>query len=154
MDLEACFRDAVDLLRDEVAHSGAEVSVGPLPMASGGPLLIGQLAQNLLINALKYRHPGRQPLVRVAAFDAGPQMVGVRVSDNGLGIPREQRERVFELFHRLRADSALGGSGLGLALCERVVTQHGGRIWVEDGDAGGAALLFTLPRGRRGRAPE
>lgn len=154
VDLEACFRDAVDLLRDEVAHSGAEVSVGPLPMASGGPLLIGQLAQNLLINALKYRHPERQPLVRVAAFDAGPQMVGVRVSDNGLGIPREQRERVFELFHRLRADSALGGSGLGLALCERVVTQHGGRIWVEDGDAGGAALLFTLPRGRRGRAPE
>lgn len=85
-------------------------------------------------------------MVRVAAFDAGPEMVGVRVSDNGLGIPPDQREKVFELFHRLRSDAARGGSGLGLSLCDRVVALHGGRIWVEDGEDGGAAVLFTLPR--------
>jgi len=148
VDLGTCFSDATDWLRDEIARSGAEIRLGSLPKASGAALLIGQLAQNLLSNALKYRHPGRRPVVRVDAFDAGPGMVGIRVSDNGVGIPPEQRDRVFELFHRLDADTALGGSGLGLALCERVVSQHGGRIWVEESDAGGAALLFTLPRGR------
>lgn len=147
VDLETCFRDASIWLCDEVARCDAEIRLEPLPRASGAAVLIGQLAQNLLSNALKYRHPERRPIVRVEAFDAGPDMVGIRVSDNGLGIPPEQRERVFELFHRLREDTALAGSGLGLTLCERVVSQHGGRIWVEDADLGGAALLFTLPRG-------
>lgn len=146
VDLGACFREAADWLRDEIQRSGAELTIAPLPQASGAPMLIGQVAQNLLGNALKYRHPARPPRLRVTTFDAGADMVGIRVSDNGRGIPPDQREKVFELFHRLRPGAALGGSGLGLTLCERVVALHGGRIWVEAGDEGGAALLFTLPR--------
>ena len=107
------------------------------------PSLLTQVLRNLLDNAIKYSDPERAPAIRINTFPAEPGLVGVRVIDNGIGIPREMRQQVFDVFLRLSAGEA-SGNGLGLSVCQRLIERHGGKIWVEEGDAGGTAVLFTL----------
>ncbi|WP_328469193.1 ATP-binding protein [Actinoplanes sp. NBC_00393] len=127
-------------LRAEIEAAGARVSVtGPLPVLSCDPVLIRQLLQNLLANAVKYRHPRRPCRITVSADGDG-----VAVADNGLGVPAEHRDRVFDMFTRLdpRAEE---GQGIGLASCLRIVDRHGGRIRMEENPQGGVTVVFQLP---------
>jgi signal transduction histidine kinase len=129
----------------EVVH-GATVTVAPgLPVVDCDPTLVRQLLQNLIGNALKYRHPDRPCRIEVCAERAGPDgRWAVTVADNGLGIPAEQRARVFEMFAQV--DPAAGtGHGIGLSTCHRIVERHGGRIEARETPGGGTTMTFTLP---------
>jgi PAS domain S-box-containing protein len=148
VDLSEIFREALADLPD-AAETGAAVTIDTLPVVTGDPTQLGQLAANLLGNALKY-HTGR-PQVRVTA-ERRDGAVQVTVRDNGIGISAESLERLFGEFERGAAALAQPGTGLGLAICKRIVENHGGRIWAESQPGQGTAVMFTLP-GSPGEMP-
>ena len=142
---EALLDRALESLRGLIEESGAEVTRGPLPEVEADPPLIVQLLQNLVQNALKFRGP-EPPRVHVSARRGGPSEWVFSVRDNGRGIDPAEAESVFAIFKRLHPE--VPGSGIGLALCRRIVERHGGRIWVESEPGRGANFLFTLPAPR------
>jgi signal transduction histidine kinase len=143
-DLHEVVDQALMDLRDCVRTSGATVLVTGEPATLRcDPILLRQLVQNLIGNAVKYRDPSRGCVVQVSARrDAGEWTVAVR--DNGVGIPADQRRRVFEMFARVQPGD-IAGHGVGLSTCERIVTRHGGRIWADPAPGGGTTVSFTLP---------
>lgn len=135
-----------------IAESGATVvATTSLPTVMGDPVLLAQVFQNLIGNALKYRGEA-PPRVEVAAEANDSEWV-VAVSDNGIGIAPEYFERIFLIFQRLHSRSEYAGTGIGLAITQRIVERHGGRIWVESTPGAGTTFKFTIPlsRERRGR---
>jgi signal transduction histidine kinase len=131
-------------LRTTIEESGAEITCEPLPAILAEPTQMMQVFQNLVGNAVKYRHPERPPKVRIWCT---PQDSFWRfsVQDNGIGIEPQYWNIIFELFKRLEGRD-VPGSGIGLALCRRVVEKHGGRIWVESELGKGSVFSFTIPR--------
>ncbi|MGW3313106.1 sensor histidine kinase [Streptomyces sp. NPDC001073] len=131
-----------------VEESGARIDrPETLPDIVGDPTLLTMLWQNLVGNALKFRHPDRAPHVSVTC-DADPESPGMwrlSVGDNGIGIPEEFADKVFVIFQRLHSRDAYGGTGIGLALCKKIVEHHGGRIWIESTVGEGTRFCFTLP---------
>ncbi|NIZ15074.1 chemotaxis protein CheB [Phaeobacter sp. HF9A] len=145
LDLTAITRACVSDLGAQIATAEAKVTVDPLPAAVGAPELVARVMQNLISNALKYRSPDRPCEITIAPAPAGDGRVGVRVDDTGIGVAEPDREKIFELFTRLHVDSEVEGSGLGLAMCEKIVSMHGGTIEVDENEVGGASFSFTLP---------
>jgi signal transduction histidine kinase len=133
-DVEADLRPTLD-------EVGATLGVGVLPEVDGDPRQLRRLLQNLVGNAIKFRGEA-PPRVDVSALKGSEGWV-VTVRDNGVGIDPEQTSRIFGMFARLNGETA--GTGIGLAVCRRVVEAHGGRIWVEPAEGGGSAFRFTLP---------
>jgi len=139
--------DAVDQaltnLRVTIKESGGVVAYDPLPsVMADGPQLV-QLFQNLIDNALKFRRD-EPPEVRIGAEQKdGDWLFFVR--DNGIGIPPEAAERIFAMFGRVHGKSEYPGTGIGLAICRKIVDRHGGRIWVESEPGKGATFYFTIP---------
>jgi two-component system sensor histidine kinase/response regulator len=130
-------------LRVAIAENAAEVSCGELPTVEGDATQLLQLFQNLIGNAIKFRGAA-VPRVHVAAERRGSDWC-FAVSDNGIGIAPEYFERIFVLFQRLHGRNEYPGTGIGLALCKRIVERHGGRIWVESQPEQGSVFRFTLP---------
>jgi PAS domain S-box-containing protein len=126
-----------------VNSTGAIVTVDPLPTVTGDETQVGQLFQNLLSNALKFVSD-RQPRVHVSAVRDGPGWL-FSVTDNGIGIEPRHTERIFKVFQRLHNHEAYTGSGIGLAICKRIVERHGGRIWADPVPGGGTRFSFTIP---------
>ncbi|QLD90880.1 PAS domain S-box protein [Natronomonas salina] len=142
-DLEAVLSEARENLHLQIEESDADVTVGRLPTVSGDASQLRQVFQNLLDNAIEYS--GEAPLqVHVDAERSGEEWV-VSVSDEGIGIEPDQHERVFEVFQRLHSRDEHEGTGIGLALCERIVERHGGDIWVDSDPGEGTTFSFTLP---------
>ncbi|SDT59705.1 sensor histidine kinase [Actinoplanes derwentensis] len=138
-------------LRALIVSAGATVTVdGVLPSVDGDPTLLRQLLQNLVDNAIKYRHPDRPPAVSVSCTPEPGGWV-VAVTDNGLGIPPEHRDRVFDMFAQVDP-AARKGHGIGLSTCMRIVERHGGLIEVDGNPAGGTVIRLRLPTWPRGRA--
>jgi signal transduction histidine kinase len=135
--------EVVTDLAAAIDEADAEVVIGELPTIEGGSTQLRQLFQNLLANAVKYRHPERRPVVELSAAARNGSWV-ISVSDNGVGIPADQRAAVFEMFARAD-DGAAAGLGIGLAVCARVVAAHGGRIWIEGSPTGGTTVQVSLP---------
>ncbi|MFC4556358.1 sensor histidine kinase [Georgenia faecalis] len=146
VELDACLRDALANVAASVETSGAEVSADPLPEVSGHAVALTQLLQNLVGNALKFRDPERVPRVHIAVERVGEEWV-FECRDNGIGIEPRHAERVFVIFQRLHAKEAYGGTGIGLALCKRIVEMHGGTIAIVPRDDGehGTVVRWTLP---------
>jgi len=144
VDLDDLLDHALTDLERAIADAGATIERTPLPTVEGHPALLGQLLQNLLANAVKFRRPGVAPVVRVSGGRDGDG-VTIVVADNGIGVPPEQRAEVFGVFTRLNPSDAFSGSGIGLATCAKVVQQHRGRIWIEDGVDGGVSVCVWLP---------
>lgn len=142
-DLNRLVADVLDALRSEIDTPAAMIEVGDLPSIDVDPTQARQLVQNLLSNALKFQPEGNTPQVAIkaAATDAGWEF---SVTDNGIGIDPRFRDRIFRMFQRLHGQNAYGGTGIGLSICRRVVENHGGRIWVDDGPDGGTRFTFTL----------
>ncbi|MEV6597859.1 ATP-binding protein [Actinoplanes sp. NPDC051346] len=130
-------------LRDSIRTAGADVVIdGEMPWLAMDPTLVRQLLQNLIGNAIKYRHPDRPSRVVVAAEPRGGDWL-VTVTDNGIGIPESERLRVFEMFAQL--DTGRAGHGVGMATCQRIVERHGGHIWADAAPDCGTTITFTLP---------
>jgi PAS domain S-box-containing protein len=128
-------------LRDTIEETGAAVTRSPLPKIEVEPSQIVQIFQNLIGNALKFR--GQEPpKVHVAARREGSEWI-FSVRDNGIGIDPAEAEAVFAIFKRLRTE--IPGTGVGLAICKKIVERHGGRIWVESEPGRGATFYFTIP---------
>ncbi len=143
LQLESAVRSAVFQLDPLIRDAGAEIRIDPgLPVVLGEEQPIIQLFQNLIGNAIKYRGE-KAPIVSISAFVEGGT-AEVLVQDNGMGIPREHQDRVFGVFKRLHGRD-VPGTGIGLALCKRIVERYGGRIWVESEPGEGCAFHFTLP---------
>jgi PAS domain S-box-containing protein len=141
IDTEEVVREVVRGLDARLADTGGTVEIATLPAVTGDRLQLSQLFQNLISNALKFRGDAR-PVVRVSAEreDGGWRF---DVVDNGVGITEEAAKRIFEPFQRAHGQE-VEGTGIGLAICAKIVSNHGGRIWVEPAHEGGAAFRFTL----------
>ena len=103
-----------------------------------------QLVQNLVSNALKFVAPGAVPTVHLSIDDQEDDMVTICIEDNGIGMENKHVERVFEIFKRLHTREQYPGTGIGLAICRKIVARHGGKIWVESRVGGGSSFKFTL----------
>ncbi len=145
VDLAALVEETKDNLGFAIAESDATVTAEALPTVEGQRSLLAQLVQNLLANALKFVPAGEAPEIRVGVEDQGAAWC-ISVSDNGIGVPVEDRERIFEMFQRLPDRDAYAGTGIGLAICKRVAELHGGRIWVDEAPGGGSVFRFTLAK--------
>jgi PAS domain S-box-containing protein len=140
---------ALTNLKGSIEESQAEVVHGPLPNLEGDGLQLGQVLQNLIGNAIKFRGP-KPPHIWVNAERVGDEW-RFSVRDDGIGIAPEYQGRIFIIFQRLHTREEYPGTGIGLSVCKKVVERHGGKIWVESaGKAGeGSTFFFTLPSGRR-----
>jgi signal transduction histidine kinase len=143
--LDEVVRRAIENLAAPIAEADAHVGADPLPEVMGDGAMLGQVFQNLIANAVKFSDGGRPPTVRVRAEPEGEHRVRVSVEDEGIGIAPEEAERIFRPFHRLHGEDRYEGSGIGLAICRRVVEAHGGRIWAEPRSERGTAFRLTLP---------
>jgi PAS domain S-box-containing protein len=139
------FDHALLLLDASVRESGAEVICGELPVVTGDRSQLVQLMQNLIGNALKYRNK-KPPHIHVSAEQRGNEWI-IAVRDNGIGIAPKYHQKIFEIFQRLHDQQEYPGTGIGLAVCRRVVERHGGRIWVESEAGRGSVFHFTLRTG-------
>jgi signal transduction histidine kinase len=110
----------------------------------GDPVQLGQLALNLLANALKFVPDGRQPSVQVSADRTADGWL-VTVADNGIGVDDASSDRIFAMFERLHPRERFEGTGIGLSICKRIVERRGGVIWVEPNPGGGSRFRFSLP---------
>src|SRR5262245_4387876 len=142
-DLERVVADTLQILQPAITESGATVTHGRLPTVVADGRQIGQVVQNLLSNALKFRGP-EPPRVQLWARRQGAEWI-IAVQDNGIGIEPRYAQRIFGMFERLHTRTAYSGSGIGLAICKRIIERHGGRIWVESEPGKGATFFFTLP---------
>ncbi|MBC7924456.1 MAG: GHKL domain-containing protein, partial [Bryobacteraceae bacterium] len=137
---------ALSNLRSAIAEADADVQAVPLPAVLVQEVHLLQLFQNLIGNALKYRSDV-PPQIQVSA-EPEKNFWRLCVRDNGIGIDPEYREQIFGVFKRLHNNSRYQGTGIGLAICQKIVKRYGGRIWVEsEGEGHGSAFYFTLPRG-------
>jgi signal transduction histidine kinase len=146
VDTNAALAAAMRLLEDRIVESGGGVGHSELPVVLGDPTLLASLFKNLIGNAIKYR--GEAPPLVVVTAVPGPEehMWTFSVADNGIGIDPQYAERIFAIFQRLHLRDAYPGTGIGLALCRKIVEFHGGRIWLDTSVSPGATFRFTLRR--------
>jgi len=142
-ECDAVFKEVLQNLDVVVKESGAEVTHDPLPTVIADRSQMSQLFQNLVSNAIKFTG-SRSPRVHLSARHVSTEWI-FSISDNGIGISPEHRERIFVIFQRLHDRMAYPGTGIGLALCKKIVERHGGRIWVESHPGEGSTFFFTIP---------
>lgn len=143
VDLNVVVPWALENLRDGIATSGAQVSYDSLPSVVGDEAQLAQVFQNVIGNAIKYGRPGINPVVQVSAAPENQHWV-IRVADNGIGIEEQYWRAIFGAFKRLHGQE-IPGTGIGLALCRKVIEAHGGKIWVDSASGQGSTFYFTLP---------
>jgi NO-binding membrane sensor protein with MHYT domain/signal transduction histidine kinase len=144
IDAKAACDSACANLQRSIEKAAAVVSVAPLPSVLADAGQLTQLFQNLIGNAIKYRND-REPKIHVAAKPTGATWT-FSVQDNGIGIDPQYWERIFQMFQRLHTRDEYSGTGIGLAICRKIVERHGGRIWVESQLGHGSTFLFTIPQ--------
>jgi light-regulated signal transduction histidine kinase (bacteriophytochrome) len=154
VNAEAALDSALNNLAATIADTGAQITRAPLPCVPAQEVQVVQIFQNIIGNALKYRYPDVTPKVHIwAERDDGKWVFSVR--DNGIGIAPRHAGQIFGMFKRLHTQKAYAGTGIGLAICQKVVEALGGRIWVEsEGEGRGSTFRFTLPALSQPAAPQ
>src|SRR4051812_2703718 len=135
---------ALDNLAGAIQESGAEITVGELPAVRMRESHLAQLFQNLIGNAIKYRDIQKGAQVQLSSVKENDNWV-FTLADNGIGVPPIYAETIFGIFKRLHSGTEYAGTGMGLAICKRIVERYGGRIWLESGEGSGARFCFTVP---------
>jgi light-regulated signal transduction histidine kinase (bacteriophytochrome) len=150
VDLADVFEEVKGELWKEITCARAEISNDPLPVVVGDRSQIGQLVRNLMSNALKFNDaiPAK---IHVGVIESSDEWQ-ISVRDEGIGLDPEAADRVFVMFQRLHTEKEFPGTGIGLAICKRIVERHGGRIWLESLPKQGSTFFFTLPK--RSPGPE
>jgi light-regulated signal transduction histidine kinase (bacteriophytochrome) len=129
-------------LEGAISEADAELRIGELPTVQADRQQLRQVFQNLISNAIKFQD-GRRPRVAVSAQSVDGGWL-FRIADNGIGVEPEYREKIFDAFERLHGRDDYAGTGIGLAVCQRIVQRHGGEIHVEDGMEGGSSFVFRI----------
>ena len=142
VETETVLKEAGDIFREKIISARAQVDVGPLPVVWGDKVQLLQLFQNLLSNALKY-HGDRLPVIRIRAVEEPGRWL-FSVEDNGIGVDPQFFDKIFIIFQRLHNKTDYSGTGIGLAICKKIVERHGGRIWVESAPDQGSTFYFTI----------
>jgi signal transduction histidine kinase len=146
VNLNKLVGDIVESVKTDLEYENSLIEVEDLPEIKGVPVSLRMLFQNLIVNGLKYQNGKNRPEIRIACRKVNG-MWEFSVSDNGIGIESEYVEDIFMLFKRLHTSGEYSGSGMGLAICKKVVNQHGGRIRVESEVNKGSTFFFTMPAG-------
>lgn len=141
--LEDILQGTINDIQPLILEKQARISFEPLPTLNVNPPQISRLFQNLITNAIKFC-ADCAPQVRISARQEGREWV-ISVKDNGIGFEPQQAERIFKVFQRLHSKEQYPGTGIGLAVCQKIVERHGGRIWAESEPGQGAAFHFTIP---------
>jgi light-regulated signal transduction histidine kinase (bacteriophytochrome) len=129
-------------LRETIQNTNAKITVNKLPEIMGDPVLIGQLFQNLIVNAIKFR--GEEDPEIIISGDKKDKEFLFSVKDNGIGIEKEYSKKIFVIFQRLHSKDKYPGTGIGLAICKKIVERHGGVIWMESEKGKGSTFYFTI----------
>ena len=148
VNTEKIMTEVQENLRFAIEDSRAEIILGDLPIVSGDEHQLLQIFQNLVSNALKY-HGERAPIIQVQANSENGH-VQFSVKDNGIGIQPKYQDRIFLIFQRLHTQEEIPGTGIGLAICKRIIERHGGRIWMESDGRAGTTFYFTIPEKAKG----
>ncbi len=138
---------ALRQLQVAIAESGALITIDAMPHVFADTAQLTQLFQNLIGNAIKFRTE-RRCEVHVSG-EGGIGLTTFSVGDNGIGIPAEYHEKVFGIFQRLHSRREYSGTGIGLAICKKIVDRHGGHIWIESKTGEGTTFRFTIPGGEK-----
>jgi signal transduction histidine kinase len=142
VNVDRVVQEVLDVLAGPIEEAGATVQVGEMPVVCGDRRNLSQVFQNLIANAVKFSEG--EPVVKVSASSVEDSW-WFAVSDNGIGMEPGRADEIFEPFHRLHGEGEYPGTGIGLAVCERIVEHHGGRIWAESEPGKGSTFRFTLP---------
>ena len=145
VSLTEAVQDALQNLEPAIKEAGAQITImKDFPVIMGDIVEVTRLFQNLIGNAIKYRAQDRTPVIDIGwRASAGEWILWVK--DNGIGIAPGDRDRAFQIFQRLVHKDAYEGSGIGLAVCQKIVAGHGGRIWIKSDSGEGTTFIFTLP---------
>jgi light-regulated signal transduction histidine kinase (bacteriophytochrome) len=149
VELDKVIRVGIESVADHLNASDARIDVGEMPTVTGNSSALTHLWQNLISNAITYRSK-RTPEIVISATEAGGGWE-IAIADNGIGVPSEHAERIFEMHARLHAYKDIPGTGIGLAACRRIAEAHGGRIWLDTGYADGSRFVVWLPKPLAGR---
>ena len=145
IDMTELAREAFEELREEKNGRVVDCVINELPPASGDPALLRQVWLNLIGNALKFSSMRAKTEIEIGGNVAGPEFATYYIRDNGAGFAMQDATRLFGAFQRLHQPDAYEGTGIGLALVQRIVQRHGGTIWAEGKENEGARFAFTLP---------
>jgi len=143
VDMDAVVAEALSNLEIAIQESNSKIKHDPLPTLHGDHVQLVALLQNLIGNAVKYRGEKR-PRIHIGAQQRGDSWL-IGVSDNGIGIDPKEADKIFAIFRRLHGDNRYSGTGIGLAICKKVVERHQGRIWVKSEPGAGSIFYFKLP---------
>jgi light-regulated signal transduction histidine kinase (bacteriophytochrome) len=133
------------LIKKTIEEKNAVINFPDLPVIRASEVHMKQLLQNLISNGLKYQSDGNQPVIDIFVQEKDDSWL-FGVSDNGIGIESKYHEKIFAIFQRLHAKSEYSGTGIGLTICNKIVEQHEGEIWVESGTEQGTTFYFTISK--------
>ncbi len=145
VEVESLIKDILHLNQHIIRESGASVSIEEMPTIKVEKIILQQVFQNLIINAIKYQSPGNPPKIRISAKE-NLDSWHFLVKDNGIGIDPSFHDRIFQIFQRLHARNEYSGTGIGLAICKKIIEKKGGEIWVDSGQGQGSVFHFTIPK--------
>jgi light-regulated signal transduction histidine kinase (bacteriophytochrome) len=135
---------ALDSLAVAIRESQAEIIIGEMPVVPIHASHLSQVFQNLIGNAIKYRQEDVRPRIEIHGKRSGRNWI-FTIEDNGIGVPAAYKETIFGIFKRLHTNSKYAGTGMGLAICQRIVERYRGRIWIESELGRGSTFFFTIP---------
>lgn len=138
-------QEVLQILEGEIESKDAKIDIGKLPEINAVPVTFRMLMQNLISNALKYQETGKRPEIQINSHETKHHWE-FSIKDNGIGIDPEYHDEIFSLFRRLHTKDTYQGSGIGLAICKKIVEQHGGRIWTESEENKGSIFYFTISK--------